>query len=222
MKAIFLAAVGAALSIASASAGKADFKVIYHHGAWTTLSGVSSDDTPMCVVADTGRNWFFAYKYEAGYNFIMGQLFKKSWSIPKGTQIPITIRVDNYGPWTVNGNGNGSEILWQIRGDAISKFTAQFKIGEQLTITFETGNEPPWHLSLDGSYGATDTMVSCIRNVRSSLGGPSQPYSAAPSQPFTPAPSQPYAAPTQPDSPGSDSGPSNGPSSANGDSGPQV
>lgn len=222
MRKLLISLFGVVVSVSAAQAGQAKFKIIYHHGAWSTLSGMSTDDKPMCIVADEGHNWFFAYKYEAGYHFITGQIVKKSWDIPKGTHIPITIRVDNYAPWSVNGVGSGDQILWPIKGSALNKFSAQFKVGQELSIIFDSGTEPAWHLSLDGSYGATDRMVQCIENVRASLDSPPQSDSTAPSQPYSPAPTQPFAAPAQPDSPGAGSAVPNGPTGGNDDNGPQV
>ncbi len=177
------------------AAASTPMKSIYHSGTWSTLSGDSTGGTPMCLVVDDGNGWFLAFKYIEGNKFILAQVYKNSWTIPKGTQIPIGIQIDHFAPWKAPAVGGGKDIIWSLAGSVLTSFTAQFKVGTQLTLEFGSGNEPPWHLSLAGSYGAASALLGCVQSLQVATAQPTQQDGVPPTQPFSAKPSEPYGSP---------------------------
>jgi hypothetical protein len=108
-------------------------------------------------------------------------------------------------PWNEQATGHGSSLAWSMSRDETSAFRQQFREAESMTLSFPSGNEPAWTVSLRGSTGADNTFARCIRDLTRRQQA-QQP--TAPTQPFgqggaTGAPTQPFgqgtgnAAPTQ-------------------------
>jgi hypothetical protein len=69
-----------------------------------------------------------------------------------------------------------------------------------MTVSFPSGNEPPWTVGLNGSTAISNAFGRCVTDMSARTSaqqpvpvpsGPTQPYGQAPSQPVTQEPTQP-------------------------------
>ncbi|WP_207537185.1 hypothetical protein [Sabulicella rubraurantiaca] len=167
------------------------------HGSWTAYRAQTPTGRQLCgirVVGAEGRTLHL--KHFAGDRHVTFQAFKSSWTIPQGTRLRLSLRVDNNAPWTTGGAvGQRNFVEWTVAG-GIERFEVQFRNGTRLFLEFPEGSEGPWVVSLTGSAAAMGRMVECMNAVRQGTGdaprgGPTQPFGdaprqAPPTQPFTP------------------------------------
>jgi hypothetical protein len=93
---------------------------------------------------------------------------------------------------------------------AIRTFDAQFRGASSMTVTFPSGNEHPWLISLAGSTAASNAMGRCVTDLTQRAAttqqpaapatadqGATQPFGSSPAPGAAPAPAAPAAAPAQ-------------------------
>ena len=203
--------------------GAADPVVYYHAGAWHAFTDKTSDGKDICGIATTNPNdeREFALTYLIGGENLTFRATKQSWTVPDGTQLNVSMQIDQNTPWPAEALGHGSSIEWAVGAASVQAFDGLFRAGSTLTLTFPSGNEPPWTLSLAGSTASSQTLWRCVQDMSvrdhvvtpaSNTPPPTQPYAppttsdtqpgAAPTQPTqpmtTPAPGQTNSAPTSP------------------------
>ena len=200
----------ALLTIPCAGTALADLPVYYHVGSWDAFSGTGDDGKPVCGIGTTnpadGRS--FSIRFIIGGEDVSFQAKKPSWTIPDGTQLPLVMQIGLDAPWNQQGTGHGQVVDWTLDRTTIQTFDAQFRRAGSMTLTFPSGNEAPWILSLSGSMAASNAFGRCITDltrrtgVQSAPAAPAaatQPFVQAPTQSTTQAPTQPTTeAPTQP------------------------
>lgn len=192
-----------------ARSGAADPVVYYHAGAWHAFTDKTSDGKDICGIATTnptdGRD--FAMTYLIGGENLTFRATKPTWTVPDGTQLNVSMQIDQNTPWPAEALGHGNNIEWAVGAASVQAFDGLFRAGSTLTLSFPSGNEPPWTLSLAGSTAASQTLWRCVEdmsvrdhvvNPASNSPPPTQPY--APDGPATGA-TQPGPAPTQPTQP---------------------
>jgi hypothetical protein len=187
----FLVAAMLAATAVSAPA-RAAVTVYYHVGAWDAFDGPGDDGRPVCGIGTRnpadGRT--FSLRFSVGGDDTVTFIASKTgWQIPDGTAMPVVMQIGLQRPWNVQARGNADRVQWALDRDAIQEFDAQFRRAGSMTVTFPSGNEPPWVLSLSGSTAVSNAMGRCITDLarRTAVPGGTAPAAAqGPTQPFAP------------------------------------
>lgn len=160
---------------------------------WRVARGTSASGTPMCVlntVLQSGGGLyvkFFRPPNSRPDLPIHVQLFRDTWRIPHGTQVPVVMQIDNASTWGGNAHGSSDSLELLLTGPERSRFLIQLAEGSRLVVTFPDGDAPRWNLTLRGTMAATDMFYRCMQSLDGSGGMARQPYSRR-QQPATPAP----------------------------------
>jgi hypothetical protein len=188
-------------------------------GVWDVFKGTGTDGRQTCGIGNTnpadGRA--FSLRFALGDSGITFIADKPGWHSPAGTRIPVVMQIGLDQPWSEPAVGNGERVEWMMATDLAPTFDAQFRRAGSMTVTFPSGSERPWIISLSGSAAASDAMGRCVTAMMQNTGaapvtqGPTQPYGSAPAPPPTPAPplvtSPARPVPTAPVQPAAPSGP---------------
>jgi hypothetical protein len=181
-------------------------------GAWTAYGGGSESGKAVCGVMVRGEDRSMHVKYFQGGNSLVIHVFKNSWNIPGGVEIPVDLAIDQSPGWTARAVAlnNGRGIQFQIGRDNLARFEALFRAGNAMRLRFMEGDEQPWVAQLRGSNQIMDAFVRCMRIINQDDGPrrpaePTQPYlggsnPSGPTQPFSGPPRS--QTPTQPFGPG--------------------
>jgi hypothetical protein len=180
MKRFGFALAGALLAAASVPAGAAVVET-HRYGQWAAIEGTTPSGSRVCGVSTRGGGASPTY---VGVKFFpdRGQLDvhigKSSWSIPRGTSVPVEIVFrGSPGSWaTETATGNGDMVTLSVSPQRAAEFLVEFSTASRGVIRFG-GSEAPWTVDLSGSHAATRAMLDCIQ--RAHRGG-----SAAATQPF--------------------------------------
>jgi hypothetical protein len=212
-----LAATLPLAALLGAAPGRAAPNVYYRAGAWHAFTDKDDQGAAVCGIATEnqadGRN--LTLTYTIGGSDLTFTAAKPSWNIPDGTILEADMQIDRNEPWQAQGEGHGTTVGWVVSASEIRNFDTQFRNGTTLTLTFPSGNEPPWSLSLRGSTAASATLWRCVQDLTdrakratpaSNAPASNAPASNAPAtQPAGQAPTQPFAPPS-----GQNAAPANG------------
>jgi hypothetical protein len=191
-----------------ATSGRAAPTVYYHAGAWHAFTDKDDQGAAVCGIGtenqSDGRN--LTLTYTIGGTDLTFTANKPSWNIPDGTILEADMQIDGNQAWQAQGEGHGTTLVWVVSASEIRTFDTQLRNGSTMTLTFPSGNEPAWSLSLRGSTAASATLWRCVQdmtdrakaagsNVPTGNGPPgnaptTQPYGQAPTQPYAPPPAQ--------------------------------
>jgi hypothetical protein len=218
MRAILGGLAGMMLAAGTAAAATT---VYYHAGRWEAFSGTDAENQVVCGIGSSGTDGRrLDLTFVIGGDALFFQAAKPSWSIPEGTEVPVVMQIGSAPPWNEQASGHASSLAWSMSRDETSAFRQQFRAAETMTLSFPSGNEPAWTVSLRGSTGADNTFARCIRDLtrrqqaqqpiaptqpfgQTGAGGTStQPFgqgsaSTAPTQPFGQGTAPANGAPTQ-------------------------
>ncbi len=197
----------ALLLATSHSPARADMTVYYHAGSWDAFSGPGEGGAAVCGVGITnptdGRS--FSLRMQMGADAVTFQAKKPSWDIPNGTALPVVMQIGLDPPWNMQGSGSGQIVTWMVDRNAMQSFDAQFRRASSMTLTFPSGNEVPWTVSLSGSTAISNAFGRCVNDMmqRGQAPGAPPPQPAGPTQPFggTPAAPPTNTPPPQPGGP---------------------
>lgn len=191
-----LAYTALALALAS-TAAHADMRDYARHGAWVLGRGLNSQHVQMCSVRtafNDGRSFFLKWQADSGHLFI--HIFKNSWRIPAGTEMPLEVVFSSGESLTGTGSApatlSGRGIEFQVSPDNVDDFLDAFHDADKLEVRFPSGNERPWSINLAATDRATPAFRDCIRMASR---GNTQPHGPNVSRP---TPSRPSAPSTQP------------------------
>lgn len=172
-------------------------------GVWTAYAGRISSGKDVCGLRTSGQQRSFHIKYFSGNQHWTIHLFKNDWHIDK--EMPVRIRIElgsgyrsaDWGGKALPGQGQSPavvEVLVATEGS--QEFWSAFRQANEGRLTFVTGNEGTWRVSLTGSNAAAAAMVSCIRNMGRTRvpfdSSPSRPFDSTPTRPSDPSPSRPF------------------------------
>jgi len=195
-----------ALTTSMAVAAQADVSVYYHVGAWDAFDGQGDNGQPVCGIGSRnpadGRA--FSLRFTVGGDDVTFAATKPGWNIPDNTQIPVVVQIGLERPWSEQAVGSGTRVQWTLDRADVQTFDAQFRSAASMTVTFPSGSEQPWVVSLTGSTAASNAMGRCVTDLtqRAAAAQPAatptpaqqnatQPFGAAPAAPGSPAPPQP-------------------------------
>jgi len=199
----FIAALPLAVLLGAAP-GRAAPNVYYHAGAWHAFTDKDDQGAAICGIATEnptdGRN--LTLTYTIGGSDLTFTADKPSWTIPDNTILEVDMQIDRNQSWQAQASGHGTEMQWVVSASEIRTFDTQFRNGTALTVTFPSGNEPQWSLSLRGSTAASATLWRCVQDLtdRAKANAPNTPSASAPSSnaPSSSAPTSNTAPATQP------------------------
>lgn len=180
----------------------ADVTVYYHVGSWDAFSGAGADGKFVCGVGSTnpGDKRSFSLRFAIGGDSVMFQAKKPNWAIPSGTQLPVVVQIGLDSPWNAQGVGDGQVVTWSLDRTSMQTFDAQFRLANSMTVSFPSGNEPPWTVGLTGSTAISNAFGRCVTDLTERVAaqqsspastGPTQPFARTPAQPVTQEPTQP-------------------------------
>jgi hypothetical protein len=204
-----------ALAAGVAVPAQSQVAVYYHVGAWDAFDGPGDNGQPLCGIGSRnpadGRA--FSLRFQIGGDQMTFIAAKPGWNIPDGTHVQVVMQNGLEQPWTEQAVGKGERLQWTLDRVNAQIFDDQFRRAPSMTITFPSGSEPPWSLSLAGSTAASNAMGRCITDLAQrattaqpaatpvpALSTTTQPFSAAAPAPnnATPAPPATQDQPTQP------------------------
>lgn len=198
----------AALSANVALPARAQVSVYYHTGAWDAFDGPGDNGQPVCGIGNRNPadGTSFSLRFQIGGNDVTFTAAKTGWNIPDGTTIPVVMQVGLEQPWTEQATGNGDRLRWTLDRVNAQIFDDQFRRATLMTITYPSGSERPWLISLAGSTEASNAMGRCVtdltrRAAAQPITAPAPVAPTAATQPFGAAPPSPQGniAPTQPE-----------------------
>jgi hypothetical protein len=192
-------ATAAMLATLAAPAG-ADMVVYYRAGGWDAFSGPGDNGKPVCGIGTTNPadNRSFSLRSQIGGDTVTFQAKKPTWNVPAGIMLPVVLQIGLDTPWNMQGVGNGQVVEWSLDRNTIQTFDLQFRRAGSMTVTFPSGSEPPWTVTLNGSTAISNAFGRCITDL-TQREAPQTPPSATPAGP---GPTQPFGeAPTQPAAP---------------------
>jgi hypothetical protein len=184
----------------SAPTSKARTDSLTTHGAWTAMTGTSTEGTPMCALSISNPKtdkWFYLKWFNNDNpSELEMQLVSPDWKIPADTDVPLKIWFDQDEDDGYTGNGFGSETIQQLLvarfpSEIVGDLMKKLRAAKNFAIAFPSGNEKPWNLKMDGIQAAVDAFARCIKKTAGTATFPfadevTQPFTAQPTQPFNP------------------------------------
>ncbi len=195
-------------TILCAGTASAAMTVYYHAGGWDAFTGPGDDGKAVCGIGITNPadNRSFSLRFAVGGSNVTFQAKKPTWNIPAGTQMAVVIQIGLETPWNLQGVGNGQVVEWAFDTATMPNFDAQFRRAGSMTVTFPSGNEPPWTVGLNGSTAASNAFGRCVTDMtqREAAQSPTAapPADQGPTQPYGQAAAQPAPAAGTPPPPG--------------------
>jgi hypothetical protein len=198
LRAIFAASM---MTLLSGPWATARVSVYYHIGSWDAFTGTSDDGKPVCGVGSTNPvdNRSISLRLEIGGDSVEFQARKPTWDIPPDTPVPVVVQIGIESPWNMQGTGDGQMVKWTLDSDSMRTFDAQFRHAGSMTLSFPTGNEPPWTVGLSGSTAVSNAFDRCVTDLTRPK--QTQPAPAGPTQPFGQTPDLTRSLPLEPSPP---------------------
>jgi hypothetical protein len=176
-----LASILTGLSVVSAMA---EVSVYFHTGSWDAFTGSATNGKLVCGVGSTNPsdNRSISMRFEIGGDVVQFQAKKPTWNIPPNTPIAVVLQIGLESPWNMQGVGNGQMVEWTLERMSMPIFDAQFRRSGSMTVTFPSGNEPPWTVGLNGSTAISNAFGRCVADL--TRRSQTQPVPPGPTQPF--------------------------------------
>ena len=199
LRALLIAAI---VTILSGTSAIAEVSVYYHTGSWDAFTGTAANGKLVCGVGSTNPtdNRSISIRFEIDGDTVQFHAKKPTWNIPPNTPISVVLQIGLDSPWNWQGVGNGQMVEWTLERTSMPIFDAQFRRASSMTLTFPSGNEPPWTVGLNGSTAISNAFGRCVTDltrrspIQSAPPGPTQPFDRTPpdtNQPSPQAPAQP-------------------------------
>ncbi|MBO1073840.1 hypothetical protein [Roseomonas marmotae] len=183
----------AALILLASAPAWAETADIARFGAWKAYGGTSESGTPLCGAAVQGRGRSLHLKYFLNQPGLVVHVFKRSWRIPQGVDVPVRLWIDGHEGWVASATPlpGGTGIQFRFGTDLLEEFEALFRAGRMMRLHFLDGDEEPWEADLQGSDRVASAFVRCMDVIAGQA--PTQPYArgspvpdSAPARPFLP------------------------------------
>ncbi|MGA3400272.1 MAG: hypothetical protein ABSC95_13715 [Acetobacteraceae bacterium] len=176
--------LAAALAAGVALPARAQVSVYYHAGGWDAFDGPGDNGQPVCGIGSRnpadGRS--FSLRFQIGGDDVIFIAAKTGWTIPDGTQIPVVMQIGLDQPWTTQAVGKGDRVQWTLDRVNAQIFDGQFRGAASMTVTFPSGTEHPWVISLAGSTAASNAMGRCVTDLTQRAAAAQPAATAAPAQ----------------------------------------
>ena len=195
-RALLMAAIVTTLSGTSAMA---EVSVYYHTGSWDAFTGTAANGKLVCGIGSTNPtdNRSISMRFEIDGDTVQFHAKKPTWNIPPNTPISVVLQIGLESPWSMQGIGNGQMVEWTLERTSMPIFDAQFRRAGSMTLSFPSGNEPPWTVGLNGSTAISNAFGRCVTDLtrrsstQSAPPGPTQPFGQVQPDATEPAPQPP-------------------------------
>jgi hypothetical protein len=167
----------------------------YKNGYWSAYKTIIADkgkDNGMvsCGVQTSGSNpqgeeMALTIKNIKGEDGLLFLMSKTGWKFPaKGVKVPLKIWFDDKkGVINADAGGYGSgydaRISFVFTGGPEDEeyLLEQFSEADIMWVQFQSGNEAPWKIHMDGSRGAVNAYRGCVAQIGAEHRvAPTQPY----------------------------------------------
>jgi len=171
----------AALALLSTAAHAGEPTVLFSNNNWKTFYYAENGaGEPMCVMS---AMWLWPnkimgtamVKWQPSLGLFM-HISKSNWSIPTGESVPLSISFDR---GMRDGSGlvmedqkYGSTIQVNVNEDVVG-FLEDFGNAKEMTVSFDSGTEKPWIITMVGSGKARAVFDKCVSYIRDNA--PTQP-----------------------------------------------
>jgi len=191
--------IAAVVTIPSGISAMAEVSVYYHTGSWDAFTGTATNGKLVCGVGSTNPtdNRSISMRIEIEGDMVQFHAKKPTWNIPPNTPISVVLQIGLESPWNMQGAGNGQMVEWTLERTSMPIFDAQFRRATSMTVTFPSGNEPPWTVGLNGSTAIINAFGRCVTDLtrrsptQSAPPGPTQPFDRTPPDTSEPSPQAP-------------------------------
>lgn len=129
---------------------------------WRSDRDVSQRGLPMCYMTAEANDSQLYFKFFRGSSQIIVHAFNNYWLFQPVTQMNVEIKIDGVTVWTGNGGGAYDALEMSITDDQVETFFPHFINGRNISVVIN--NEPPAHVTLNGSRAAFGAFSTCIRN----------------------------------------------------------
>ncbi len=138
--------------------------VIQRAGYWTAFGGTDDAGERLCGIVATGEEGrVFTIKRWADQDHFTLQIFKESWRIPKGVEIPVRLRFDAMETWSALADALPPDgIALTVPDNRGEAFLREFAIANRFEMSFPEGNESDWSGNLTGSAAITMAFLDCV------------------------------------------------------------
>jgi hypothetical protein len=187
-----------ALSLLSMAAPQANAQVkqIFASGQWSAYGGTAPDNQRVCGIQTAGPGGGrLMIEQQAGQTGLNLMLQKGSWSIPADTPIKLSFLFNGRLSFPGGGTGAGDLVTVAMTFEQTKPFMRAVRQDRQMQVSFPTGNEPPWSISLLGTGAVLDAFDECRAGLVSNT--PTQPFIPTPAPAGPPAPGAAAPAPGQ-------------------------
>jgi len=186
MQTAFRAILASILTSLSAVSAMAEVSVYFHTGSWDAFTGTAANGNLVCGIGSTNPvdNRSISMRFEIGGELVQFQAKKPTWNIPPNTPIAVVLQVGLESPWNMQAVGTGQMVEWTLERTSMPIFDAQFRRSSSMTVTFPSGNEPPWTVGLNGSTAISNAFGRCATDL--ARRSQNQPAPTGPTQPFGP------------------------------------
>ena len=164
-RAIFWRSAGTAVALLLVGgAAWADTHAIQRSGYWTAFGGTDDAGERLCGIVATGEEGrVFTIKRWADQDHFTLQIFKESWRIPKGVEIPVRLRFDNMETWSALADALPPDgIALTVADNRGEAFLREFAMASRFEMSFPEGNETDWSGNLTGSAAITMAFLDCV------------------------------------------------------------
>jgi hypothetical protein len=140
----------------------ADTMHIGESGYWTAFGGTSDKGTPVCGISTLGSQRALLIKWFKGEDKLTAQIFKDTWHMREGANVPIRMQLGGYSPWAATALGRGEELEFAIPVRNVAQFEREVRSSSKLRISF-SGSESDWEGQLAGAGEMMSLMVRCMQ-----------------------------------------------------------
>lgn len=199
MRTVFHGVLASILTTLSGVTAMAEVSVYFHTGSWDAFTGTAANGQLVCGVGSTNPvdNHSISMRFEIGGELVQFQAKKPTWNIPPNTPISVVLQIGLESPWNMQGVGNGQMVEWTLERMSMPIFDSQFRRASSMTVTFPSGNEPPWTVGLKGSTAISNAFGRCVTDLtrrsqtQPTASGPTQPFGQTPPDAIEPGPQAP-------------------------------
>jgi len=174
-----LALLAASAFAAGSHSRAAEMTATSQNGQWTNYSGTDDKGSPVCALEAHDPDKRIGIKYYVKSRIMQFLIEKKSWDIPRGTVVFLSVSFNGGQPWELAANGFQDTIAAGIPDSSGGLFLEKFRTALTATITFKDGDEGAWSFPMDRSADAIVDLSHCAVKA-------DEPAQVAPrTQPFT-------------------------------------
>jgi hypothetical protein len=167
---LVLGALAAVMAVGLSSVAQAETRTLARAGVWQAFGGTTNEGRSVCGMSATGDGKYFSIKYFSGNQTLTLQLGSKSWTIKNGAKQQLAMSFDGNSPWNATATGfhfadGDAGLEFTINRNELTNFMREFRLGNQMRITFTGSTASGWVGNLSGTNAMSDAFVNCISRM---------------------------------------------------------